>query len=102
MGCYIYRVTPHVVRCSDGKPASVAAYAYKPGWGDNPVTANTIAGRAFKAGKPLARVVLGDRDGTVHPDAAVYANPRRRLHVWDDYDLGTGDFPVLADVRVAA
>jgi hypothetical protein len=102
MGVYVYRITPHVVRCNDGELASVAAYALKP-WGGEPASVvNVAAGRAFPAGKPLARVVLGDRDGTVHPDATVYRNARRRLHIWDDYDLGTSSFPCLPGVRVEA
>jgi hypothetical protein len=102
MGVYIYRITPHVVTCSDGKPANVAAYAYKPGWGDSDVVANQLAARAFKAGKPLARVVLGDRDGRVDPTSPVYGNTCRRLHIWDDFDLGAPQFPRLDNVRVKA
>jgi len=33
MGIYVYRVTAKKVRCSDGKLANIAVFAYKPYWG---------------------------------------------------------------------
>ena len=85
MGTYVYRITAKRVMCSDGKPANVAMFAYKPYWGFDSDKLNakmhfksgaTSSDTQANNGKLTGRFVLGDSKGMVYRDALVYQSPR--------------------------
>jgi len=98
MGMYVYRVTAQRVICSDGQPANVAKYAYKPyfSW-DGQKYNNQMAfksgchasDRMAANGKLSGRVVIGDR---------VFANPNNYGTFYDDCTIGTDKMPAVEGV----
>ena len=108
MGSYIYRITAKRVLCSDGEPANVAVFAYKPYWDIDRHTANarmhfksgaTSSDTQARKGKLSARIVLGDESGTPHADSPVYA---RHLCQGSFYDnsLGNEFFPIIDNITI--
>jgi hypothetical protein len=106
MGTYVYRITAKKVLCSDGKPANVAIFAYKPYWGFDSDRANakmhfrsgaTSSDNLANKGKLTGRFVLGSEDGTVYQDALVYESPRGSFY---DIHLGA-NIPVIEGLELA-
>jgi hypothetical protein len=109
MGIYVYRITAKRVLCSDGEPANVAVFAYKPYWDIDRHTANakmhfksgaTSSDTQARKGKLSARIVLGDSKGVVYRDAIIYA---RHLIQGSFYDNHLGDkfFPAIEGLTLA-
>lgn len=108
MGIYFYRVSAKKVICSDGLPANVAVFAYKPYWGmDSEKLNRKMAFKAgclasenmAKAGKLCDRFVLAGPDGSL--DSVVYGNPWNS-GVFPDCDLGCKPFPKIPGVAYPA
>lgn len=114
MGAYVYRVTSTRVRCSDGKEANVAIYAYKPSWNffDGEKlnkkwhfqSGATASDRMAAAGRITDRVVLGQKDETTgkvtpYDGARVFQNAGNFGHFHDDYALGR-DMPVIEGITI--
>ena len=106
MGSYVYRVTAKKVICSDGKPANIAVFAYKPYWHFDSDKANakmhfksgaTSSDTQAHKGRLTGRFVLGDSEGVVYRDALVYESPRGSFY--DDY-LGS-NIPVINNLTLA-
>lgn len=100
MGMYLYRVTARRVKCSDGKEANVAKYAYKPhGWDDrfnrqmDFRTGCPAARRLAAEGKLTDRVVFEYDGGYI--GVHVYGNPHNWGTFLDDCNLGTPRMPRL-------
>jgi hypothetical protein len=75
MGIYVYRISAKRVMCSDGKPANVAVYAYKP-YGDWRLNAKEefrsgchASAKLLENGKLTGRFVFGPE---FTEDSAVY------------------------------
>lgn len=91
MGVYIYRITPQKVKCSDGKMANVAIFAYKPtysGFDSDKINSRMAFASgcvAAKRVKSTGRVVMG-YDGRVDPLSKVYETTDK---IFYDDDFGT-------------
>jgi len=94
MSVYVYRITAKKVRCSDGKEANVAIFAYKPFFSDSRSNENrklhfksgcVASERLAKLGKILDRIVIGD---------LVFENPRKLPYLYDS-ELGEKTFPLI-------
>jgi hypothetical protein len=97
MSVYVYRITAKKVRCSDGKEANVAVYAYKPFFTRSTSKENSrmhfssgcvASERLAKIGKILDRIVIGDK---------VYENVNKSPYLYD-CDLGEKTFPLLGEI----
>lgn len=97
MGIYVYRITAKKVRCSDGKEANVAVFAYKPIFSSSMSNENrkmhfssgcVASERLAKIGKILDRFVIGDQ---------VFENPDKSSSLYD-CDLGKRFFPHLKEL----
>jgi len=106
MSAYVYRVTAKRVKCSDGKEANVAMYAYKPtysGW-DSDKANNKMAFRSgchsserlAETGRLTDRVVFETAAGE-----KVFGNPNNYGTFFDDCTIGTANMPRLDGVTVA-
>lgn len=109
MGIYVYRVTKHRVKCSDGKEANVAIFAYKPymscfdGALNNKMhfrSGATASDRMAREGRITGRLVSGDEHGRPYPNAVVYEN-KAMLGSFYDTSMGSDRMPILKDIRVA-
>jgi hypothetical protein len=103
MGTYVYRITAKQVMCSDGKPANIAVFAYKPYWGidrhkDNAKmhfrSGATSSDNLADKGKLTGRFVLGDDQGKPYDDSPIYTHSTCRGTFYDDY-LGTEHLPKI-------
>ena len=107
MGIYVYRVTAKKVRCSDGKLANVAVFAYKPYWGFDSDKLNakmhfksgaTSSDTQANNGKLTGRFVIGSGEhGVVYRDALVYESPRGSFY---DNNIG-GNIPAIEGLTLA-
>ena len=106
MGTYVYRITAKRVMCSDGKPANVAMFAYKPYWGFDSDKLNakmhfksgaTSSDTQANNGKLTGRFVLGDSKGMVYRDALVYQSPRGSFY---DNHIGA-NIPAIEGLTLA-
>lgn len=97
MGIYVYRITAKKVRCSDGKEANVAVFAYKPHFSNSMSNENrkmhfssgcVASERLSKLGKILDRIVIGDQ---------VFENPSKAPYLYD-CDLGKKMFPHINEL----
>jgi len=106
MGTYVYRITAKQVLCTDGKPANIAVFAYKPYWHFDSDKANakmhfrsgaTSSDNLANKGKLTGRFVLGDSKGIVYRDALVYQSPRGSFY---DSHLGS-NIPAIEGLSLA-
>jgi hypothetical protein len=106
MGIYVYRITAKKVMCSDGKPANIAVFAYKPYWHFDSDKANakmhfksgaTSSDTQATKGKLSGRFVLGDSRGIVYRDALVYESPRGSFY---DNHIGS-KIPAIDGIALA-
>ena len=109
MGAYVYRITAKRVLCSDGEPANVAVFAYKPYWDIDRHTANskmhfrsgaTSSDTQALKGKLTGRIVLGNSDGTIYRDSVIYARQLTQGSFYDD-SLGGQFFPIIEGITLA-
>jgi hypothetical protein len=101
MGTYVYRVTAKRVICSDGKPANIAKYAYKPFWSWDGEKAN--ARMDFRSGCPASRRLasegrLTDRIVFEDSDGKVFGNPNNYGTFHDADVIGTQRMPRLEGI----
>ena len=112
MGAYVYRVTAKRVTCSDGKPANVAIYAYKPYWGFSGRDENakmhfrsgaTSSDAMADKGKLSGRFVMGHKDaaGVIRVEAGASVFEYGCGHFVDSA-VGTDSLPALENVKAPA
>lgn len=109
MGTYVYRITAKRVLCSDGKPANIAVFAYKPYWGIDSDKLNarmhfrsgaTSSDNLADKGKLTGRFVIGSLNGLPYRNAEVFSHSTVRGTFYDDH-LGGQHLPKIEGLTLA-